>query len=129
MVRRWLALVDRRWGLLKGIGNAFWIIRVDTLTQHSMGSFLDEGVDPLDVRGLSRLPPLRWLLPGLVADHEEDEVGEGLGGGQGREIVDGGGGGGEEALVAEGEVGIVLLGLQVAAIAWVGPSIHTVRKE
>lgn len=48
-----------------------------------MGSFLNKIIDPLDAERLVLLPPLRLLLPRLLADHQQHKVREGLLGGTG----------------------------------------------
>ena len=39
-------------------------------------SFSDEGIDPFDVDRFDHLSSLRLFLPGLVVDHEENEIGK-----------------------------------------------------
>lgn len=74
------------------------------------------------------------LLPGIVIDHEEEDVGEGV------ECEVGVLGGVSELgvlfvghfevlLVEGGHVGILLLGLDVAAVACVGRELQMSRKE
>lgn len=90
-------------------------------------SLLDEVVDPLDIEGLRCLPSL-FLLPGVIVDHEEEDVGEGVDGEHGGQVV---------LLLGEFNVllvevvhvGILLLGLDVAAVAWVEEGVQMSRKE
>ena len=74
---------------------------------------------------------MRGLFPWFFAHHQEHEVGEGafrrclL-----ADVLDlGGWGGREESLLPEGDIGIVLLGLDMAAVAWVRRYVQMSRKE
>lgn len=97
---------------------------------NTKGSFFDEIIDPLDAGRFDLFPPLGLFLPGFFADHEEDKVGKGF---FGRRWFGGGRvgrtGRRDESLLEEQEVGVVLLGLLVAAVAWVRSEVQTVRKE
>jgi hypothetical protein len=95
-----------------------------------MGSFFDKVIDPLDAERLVLLSPLWLFLPWLLADHKQHEVREGV---LRRGGLDGGrvrqGGRLDKSLLQEEEVGVVLLGLLVTAVAWVRDDVQTVRKE
>lgn len=90
-------------------------------------SLLDEVVDPLDIERLRCLPTL-LLLPRVIIDHEEKDIGKGVDGQHGGQVVllrgefD-------VLLVEVVHVGILLLGLDVAAVAWVGEGVQMSRKE
>ena len=97
--------------------------------KHWNGSFFDEIIDPLDAGRFILLPPLWLFLPRLLAHHQQHEVGKSVFGGRCFWLGLGERRRRDESLLYEEEIGVVLLCLLVAAVAWMVKCVQTVRKE